>query len=160
MHRAADVELDREVGELLRREEKLIGAMRQVLICNCSLFAISYLISDLWFLWAVIGCLLLNNITPYRCPSLPPSRARAHTHTHTHTHTLTHTLTLTHSFAVVRKTLTQTHTHTHTCAYTDTDADTDIDTDTDTDNDNDTHTYILSSAHSFIQLLSRTEKQS
>ena len=32
-HRAADVDLDREVGELLRKEEKLIGAMRYVRIC-------------------------------------------------------------------------------------------------------------------------------
>ena len=29
-HRAADIDLDREVGELLRKEEKLIGAMRYV----------------------------------------------------------------------------------------------------------------------------------
>ena len=100
-HRAADIDLDREVGELLRKEEKLIGAMRYVRICYRSFFAISTPVSSNSYQLP-----LVITIITQRCSS-PPPYSRPHTHTHTHTHTNTHPPS--HK---------RTYTHIHTCAYT------------------------------------------
>ena len=101
VHRAADIDLDREVGELLRKEEKLIGAMRYVRICHRSFFAISTLVSGNDYQLP-----LVITIITQRCSS-PPPYSRTHTHTHTHTHTNTHPLSHKQMYA-----------HIDTCAYT------------------------------------------